>query len=120
MPSECTSLPACCATEVSGWSTFARCCGTGARRRRSVALRPAQAQILFDSSLAHLPELPPAVRAGGWYCPLPMKVRLFSMPGSHAATTGQLLFDHKGIKYKRTDLLPVVSWVVLRLSDSPT
>ena len=43
-----------------------------------------------------------------------MNVRLFSMPGSHAATTGQLLFDHKGINYKRTDLLPVVSWVVLK------
>jgi glutathione S-transferase len=43
-----------------------------------------------------------------------MKVRLFSMPGSHAATTGQLLLDHKGIDYKRTDLLPVVSWVVLK------
>jgi glutathione S-transferase len=36
------------------------------------------------------------------------------MPGSHAATTGQLLFDHKGISYKRTDLLPVISWAVLR------
>jgi glutathione S-transferase len=44
----------------------------------------------------------------------PMNVRLFSMPGSHAATTGQLLFDHKGIDYRRTDLLPVVSWMVLK------
>lgn len=43
-----------------------------------------------------------------------MNVRLFSMPGSHAATTGQLLFDHKQIDYRRTDLLPVVSWVVLK------
>ena len=43
-----------------------------------------------------------------------MNVRLFSMPGSHAATTGQLLFEHKGIDYKRTDLLPVISWVVLK------
>jgi glutathione S-transferase len=48
-----------------------------------------------------------------------MKVRLFSMPGSHAATTGQLLFDHKGISYKRTDLLPVVSWVVLKALRFP-
>ncbi len=48
-----------------------------------------------------------------------MKVRLFSMPGSHAATTGQLLFDHKGIPYKRTDLLPVVSWVVLKALRFP-
>jgi glutathione S-transferase len=48
-----------------------------------------------------------------------MNVRLFSMPGSHAATTGQLLFDHKGIDYKRTDLLPVVSWVVLKALRFP-
>ena len=41
------------------------------------------------------------------------------MPGSHAATTGQLLFDHKGISYKRTDLLPVVSWVVLKALRFP-
>lgn len=99
-------------------ATFARCCGTGARRRRPVASRPAQAQILFDSSLAHLPE-PPPLRCSGWYCPLAMKGRLFSMPGSHAATTGQLLFDHKGIDYKRTDLLPVVSWVVLKALGFP-
>ena len=48
-----------------------------------------------------------------------MKVRLFSMPGSHAATTGQLLLAHKGITYKRTDLLPVVSWVVLKALRFP-
>ena len=48
-----------------------------------------------------------------------MDVRLFSMPGSHAATTGQLLFDHKGIDYKRTDLLPVVSWGVLKAFRFP-
>ena len=36
------------------------------------------------------------------------------MPGSHAATTGELLFQQKGIDYKRTDLLPVVSWLVLK------
>ncbi len=48
-----------------------------------------------------------------------MNVRLFSMPGSHAATTGQLLFDFKGITYKRTDLLPVVSWLVLKALRFP-
>ncbi|HTX33077.1 MAG TPA: glutathione S-transferase N-terminal domain-containing protein [Solirubrobacteraceae bacterium] len=48
-----------------------------------------------------------------------MKVRLYSMPGSHAATTGQLLFNHKGIDYKRTDLLPVVSWAVLKAVRFP-
>jgi glutathione S-transferase len=48
-----------------------------------------------------------------------VNVRLFSMPGSHAATTGQLLFDHKAISYKRTDLLPVVSWAVLKVLRFP-
>jgi glutathione S-transferase len=48
-----------------------------------------------------------------------MDVRLFSIPGSHAATTGQLLFDHKGIDYKRTDVLPVVSWIVLKALRFP-
>jgi hypothetical protein len=43
-----------------------------------------------------------------------MDVRLYSMPGSHAATTGELLLRRKGIAYKRTDLLPVVSWLVLK------
>jgi glutathione S-transferase len=36
------------------------------------------------------------------------------MPGSYAATTGQLMFDQEGVAYKRTDLLPVVSWVGLK------
>lgn len=56
---------------------------------------------------------------GPWYSRLPMEVRLFSMPGSHAAMTGQLLFDHKGIEYRRTDLLPVVSWAVLKAFRFP-
>lgn len=41
------------------------------------------------------------------------------MPGSHAATTGELLFQQKGIDYKRTDLLPVVSWLVLKALRFP-
>jgi glutathione S-transferase len=48
-----------------------------------------------------------------------MKVQLFSMPGSHAATTGELLFQQKGIPYKRIDLLPVISWVVLKAFRFP-
>jgi len=48
-----------------------------------------------------------------------MNVRLYSMPGSHAATTGQLLFEYKGIDYKRTDLLPVISWMVLKALRFP-
>jgi glutathione S-transferase len=48
-----------------------------------------------------------------------MNVRLFSMPGSHASTTGELLFQQKEIEYKRTDLLPVVSWLVLKAFRFP-
>jgi glutathione S-transferase len=40
--------------------------------------------------------------------------RLFTIPGSHAGWTARLMLEHKGITYKRTDLLPVASWVVLR------
>lgn len=63
------------------------------------------------------PEAPPVPRA--LVGSAAMSVRLYSMPGSHAATTGQLLFDHKGIDYKRTDLLPVISWVVLKALRFP-
>lgn len=48
-----------------------------------------------------------------------MDVRLYSMPGSHAATTGELLLQQKGIEYRRTDLLPVVSWLVLKALRFP-
>jgi glutathione S-transferase len=48
-----------------------------------------------------------------------MNVRLFSMPGSHASLTGELLFQQKGIDYKRTDLLPVVSWLALKALRFP-
>jgi len=41
-------------------------------------------------------------------------VRLFTIPGSHAGWTARLMLEHKGISYKRTDLLPVASWIVLR------
>jgi hypothetical protein len=60
-----------------------------------------------------------AARTGVAGLRLPINVRLFSMPGSYAATTGQLPFDHKGIDCKRTDLLPVVSWVVLKAFRFP-
>ena len=49
-----------------------------------------------------------------------MKVRLYSIPGSHPAIAAQLMLEHKGIDYKRTDLLPVISKVVAaRGSASP-
>lgn len=43
-----------------------------------------------------------------------MKARLFVIPASHPSIAAQLMLEHKGIAYKRTDLLPVISKVVLR------
>lgn len=43
-----------------------------------------------------------------------MEARLFVIPASHPSITTQLMLDHKGIDYKRTDLLPVISKGVLR------
>jgi glutathione S-transferase len=43
-----------------------------------------------------------------------VKARLFVIPASHPSITVQLMLAHKGIDYKRTDLLPVISKGVLR------
>ena len=43
-----------------------------------------------------------------------MKARLYVIPASHPSITTQLMLEHKGIEYKRTDLLPVISKGVLR------
>ena len=43
-----------------------------------------------------------------------MQARLYVIPASHPSITTQLMLDHKGIDYKRTDLLPVISKGVLR------
>ena len=56
---------------------------------------------------------PPSTPSG------PMKVRLFTIPGSHPGVSVQRMLEHKRIPYKRTDLLPVVSWVVLRALRFP-
>jgi glutathione S-transferase len=48
-----------------------------------------------------------------------MNARLYVLPGSHPAFTARLMLEHKGIEYKRTDLLPVVSKVVLRAAGFP-
>jgi glutathione S-transferase len=40
--------------------------------------------------------------------------RLFVIPASHPSIAAELMLQHKGIAYKRTDLLPVISKVVLR------
>jgi glutathione S-transferase len=48
-----------------------------------------------------------------------MGARLFVIPGSHPATTAALMLDRKGIAYKRTDLMPVVSKGILRAAGFP-
>jgi glutathione S-transferase len=48
-----------------------------------------------------------------------MAARLFVIPASHPATTAALMLDHKGIEYKRTDLMPVVSKAALRAVGFP-
>ena len=44
----------------------------------------------------------------------PVKVRLYTIPGSHPGVAAQLMLKHKGIEFKRTDLFPVISKLVLR------
>jgi glutathione S-transferase len=43
-----------------------------------------------------------------------VKTRLYVIPASHPSITTQLMLAHKGIEYKQTDLLPVISKGVLR------
>jgi glutathione S-transferase len=43
-----------------------------------------------------------------------VKARLYVIPASHPSITTQLMLGHKGIDYKQTDLLPVISKGVLR------
>jgi glutathione S-transferase len=43
-----------------------------------------------------------------------MEARLYVIPASHPSIAVQLMLDHKGVAYKRTDLMPVVSKGVLR------
>jgi glutathione S-transferase len=43
-----------------------------------------------------------------------MSARLYVIPASHPSITAELMLRHKGIEYKRTDLLPVISKGVLR------
>ncbi len=48
-----------------------------------------------------------------------MDARLYVIPGSHPSVAVQLMLEHKGIPYKRTDLMPVVSKAVLRAVGFP-
>jgi glutathione S-transferase len=48
-----------------------------------------------------------------------VNARLFVIPASHPSITAELMLDQKGIAYKRTDLLPVISKGVLRAARFP-
>jgi glutathione S-transferase len=48
-----------------------------------------------------------------------MNARLFVIPASHPSIAAQLMLERKGIAYKRTDLLPVISKAALRAVGFP-
>src|SRR4051794_16467568 len=48
-----------------------------------------------------------------------MNARLYVIPASHPSWTAALMLEHKGIAFKRTDLMPVVSKGVLRAVGFP-
>lgn len=48
-----------------------------------------------------------------------MSTRLYIIPASHPSIAVELMLGHKGISYKRTDLLPVISKGVLRAVGFP-
>lgn len=48
-----------------------------------------------------------------------MNVRLYNIPGSHPATAVELMLQHKGIPYKRTDLFPVAANYIVRALGFP-
>jgi len=45
--------------------------------------------------------------------------RLYVIPASHPSVAAELMLQHKGVSYKRTDLLPVISKLVLRAVGFP-
>ncbi|HSC21474.1 MAG TPA: glutathione S-transferase N-terminal domain-containing protein [Solirubrobacterales bacterium] len=48
-----------------------------------------------------------------------MATRLYVIPASHPSYAAALMLEHKGIAFKRTDLMPVVSKGVLRMVGFP-
>jgi glutathione S-transferase len=48
-----------------------------------------------------------------------MEARLYVIPGSHPSMAARLMLEAKGIPYKRTDLMPVISKGVLRVLGFP-
>ncbi len=47
------------------------------------------------------------------------EAKLYVIPGSHPSTTARLMLERKGIPYKRVDLIPVVSKLVLKAQRFP-
>jgi glutathione S-transferase len=48
-----------------------------------------------------------------------VEARLYVIPASHPSIAARLMLEHKGIAYKRTDLLPVISKAALRALGFP-
>src|ERR1700709_493476 len=48
-----------------------------------------------------------------------MNARLFVIPASHPSIAVELMLERKGVAYKRTDLLPVISKGALRAVGFP-
>jgi glutathione S-transferase len=48
-----------------------------------------------------------------------VEARLYVIPGSHPAVAARLMLERKGIAYKRTDLMPVISKLALRALGFP-
>lgn len=48
-----------------------------------------------------------------------MQARLYTIPGSHPSFAARLMLEHKGIPYQRTDLMPIVSKLAVRVAGFP-
>ena len=48
-----------------------------------------------------------------------MEARLYTIPGSHPGMAARLMLEHKGIPYKRRDLVPAVSRLVVKALRFP-
>ena len=48
-----------------------------------------------------------------------MTARLYVVPGSHPSMTGRLMLEHKGIEYRRVDLIPALHKPILRALGFP-
>jgi glutathione S-transferase len=48
-----------------------------------------------------------------------MRATLYVIPGSHPSMAARLMLDHKGIEYRRVDLMPVISKAVLKALRFP-